>query len=54
MKAETQSIVKEIEDIKARLISVEMRLLESEEPNQEDRKAVETALNEHRQKKTLI
>ena len=52
MKAETQSIVKELEDIKARIISVEMRFLESEEASKEDQEAVAEALKEYKKGKT--
>jgi len=45
-------VVKEIEEIKARLISVEMHFLESEEASPEDKAAVEEALKEYRLKKT--
>lgn len=53
MKVETKQLVDEIEEIKARLISVETRLLESEEASPEDKEAVEEALKEYRQKKTI-
>ena len=45
-------VVKEIEEIKARLISVEVRFLESEEATPEDKNAVQEALKEYRLKKT--
>ena len=52
MELQTQRLLKEIEEIKARLIFIELRLIESEEPNKEDIKAVRQALKEYKAGKT--
>ncbi len=53
MKAQTQNIVNEIEEIKARLIAVEILFLESEEASGEDKEAVKEALQGYKQRKTV-
>ena len=53
MRLRTQNIVNEIEEIKARLISIEMTFIESEEANKEDIQAVKEALKEYKKGKTI-
>lgn len=52
MSLQAQNVVKEIEEIKSRLINIEIRLIESENPEKEDVKAVKEALEEYRKGKT--
>lgn len=52
-RLEPQNIVREIEEIKVRLISVETLLLESEEATEEDKKAVKEAMKEYKLRKTI-
>jgi len=53
MPLQNQKIVKEIEEIKARLISIEMTFIGSEESSKEDKKAVMEALKEYKKGKTV-
>lgn len=48
------NLLNEIEEIKARLISIETILIESEKPSKEDIKAVKEALAEYRKGKTVL
>jgi len=53
MPLQAQSVVKEIEEIKSRLINIEIRFIESEKPKKGDVKAVKEALGEYRKGKTV-
>lgn len=53
MSLQAQNVVKEIEEIKSRLINIEIRFIESENPEKEDAKAVKEALEEYRKSKTI-
>lgn len=53
MPLQAQNVVKEIEEIKSRLINIEIRFIESERPEKEDVKAVKEALEEYRKGKTI-
>lgn len=53
MSLEAKSILNEIEDIKARLISIETRIIKSEKASKEDKKAVREALEEYKIGKTI-
>lgn len=46
-------MIQEIEDIKVRLISIETRLIENEEPESEDIESVKLALAEYKKGKTI-
>jgi mevalonate pyrophosphate decarboxylase len=51
---ETQtSLLREIEEIKARLIGIETTLIKNEKPSKSDTKAVKEALDEYRKGKTI-
>ena len=51
MALQVQNILREIEDIKSRLISIEMRIIKSEKASKEDKKAVRVALREYKKGK---
>lgn len=53
MPLQAQNVVKEIEEIKSRLINIEVRFIESEKASKEDVKAVKEALEEYRKGKTI-
>lgn len=53
MPSEVQNVVKEIEEIKSKLINIEIRFIESEKPEKEDIKAVKEAFEEYRKGKTV-
>lgn len=53
MRLEAKKLLSEIEEIKARLIFIELRLIESEKPTKEDVKAVKLALKEYKNQKTI-
>ena len=53
MKLETKNLLNEIEEIKARLIYIELRLIESEMSSKEDVEAVKLALKEYKNQKTI-
>ncbi|MBS3053435.1 MAG: hypothetical protein J4469_02935 [Candidatus Aenigmarchaeota archaeon] len=53
MALQVQNILREIEDIKSRLISIEMRIIKSEKASKEDKKAVRVALREYKKGKTI-
>lgn len=52
MQLQAQNVVKEIEEIKARLITIETIFIKSEKPEREDVKAVKEALEEYKKGKT--
>ena len=52
MKTQTEKLLKEIEEIKARLIFIELRFIESERARKDDVKAVKQALKEYKAGKT--
>jgi hypothetical protein len=52
MKAEARNIVNQLEEIKTRLLSVEILFLESEQATREDKKAVKEALIQYKNRKT--
>ena len=54
MTPRAQLVVNEIEDIKVRLSQLEAQFLEEEEPDEEDRKAMDEASREPREKKTVL
>ncbi len=53
MLLQAQNILNEIEEIKLRLISMEMVLIESENASKEDKHAVIEALKEYKRRKTV-
>jgi hypothetical protein len=53
MELRPQKLLKEIEEIKAKLIFIELRLIESEKPRKEDVEAVKQALKEYKSGKTI-
>ncbi len=53
MRLKARSLVDEIEEIKTRLVTVEMTLLESEEASKEDKEALKEALKEYRKGRTI-
>lgn len=53
MRPQLQNVVKEIEEIKSRLINIEVFFIESEKPEKEDVKAVKEALEEYKKGKTI-
>ncbi|MBI4170333.1 MAG: hypothetical protein HY514_01465 [Candidatus Aenigmarchaeota archaeon] len=53
MLFQTAGLLKEIEDIKTKLISIEVRILKSEKATKEDKKAVKEALDEYRKRQTI-
>lgn len=53
MRLQAQNVVREIEEIKSKLINIEVRFIESEKPEREDVKAVKEALEEYRKGKTI-
>ncbi len=53
MSLQNESLLKEIEDIKTKLISIEVRILKSEKATEEDKKAVKEALDEYRKRQTI-
>jgi hypothetical protein len=53
MELQPQKLLKEIEEIKARLIFIELRLIGSEKPSKEDIEAVKQALKEYKSGKTI-
>jgi hypothetical protein len=53
MKLQSHKLLKEIEEIKARLIFIELRLIKSEKPSSEDIAAVKQALKEYKSGKTI-
>gem|GEM_PF-2452820 len=52
-RIEPQNIVREIEEIKVRLISVETLLIESKKATEEDKMAVKEAIKEYKTRKTI-
>ncbi|MBI2971618.1 MAG: hypothetical protein HYY37_04350 [Candidatus Aenigmarchaeota archaeon] len=52
MPAQSQSLLKEIEEIKTRLIAIETTILKTEKANKEDKKAIQEALKDYRKGKT--
>lgn len=53
MPMQAQTIIDEIEEIKARLNSIESVLIASEEADNEDKEAVKESLEEYRKGKTI-
>lgn len=53
MSLQSQELLKEIEDIKIRLIHLELNVVGAEKPDAEDRKAVKEALSELKNGKTI-
>ena len=53
MQLQTQRILRDVEEIKAKIISIELALIGIEKPSREDRKAVKLALKEYKNKKTI-
>lgn len=53
MPLQSQNIVNQIEEIKARLISIEMFFIGSEKATKKDVKAVKEALAEHKKGRTI-
>ncbi len=54
MTPRAQLVVNEIEDIKVRLMRLQAQFLEEEEPDEEDRKAMDEASREPLEKKTVL
>lgn len=52
MPVQSQNLLNEIEDIKTRLIAIEMRILKTEKANKEDKKAIREALKDYKKGKT--
>lgn len=50
---QTQNVLSQIEEIKARLISIETIFIKSERATKEDRKAVKEAMEEYKKGKTV-
>lgn len=53
MPVELHGLLSEIEDIKARLIAIEMRILKAEKASKEDKKAIQEALKDYKNRKTV-
>jgi len=53
MPAELHGLLNEIEDIKTRLIAIEMRILKTEKASKEDKKAIREALKDYKNRKTV-
>jgi hypothetical protein len=51
---ETKKLLNESEEIKLRLISIELKVIGKEKPMKGDRKAVKFALNEYKKGKTVL
>ncbi len=52
MTSQNQNLLDEIEEIKTKLLSVEIRLMGPEEATEEDKKLVKEALRDHNAKLT--
>ena len=52
MPTQSQNLLREIEDIKTRLISIETRILKTEKASKEDKKAIREALKDYKKGKT--
>lgn len=53
MQLQTQKILNEVEEIKVRVISLELSLMREEKPTKKDMKAVKSALKEYKEVKTI-
>lgn len=52
MSVQSQNLLREIEDIKARLISIETRIIKTEKTSKEDKKAIRESLKDYKKGKT--
>ena len=52
MAVQPQSLLNEIEDIKTRLIAIEMRIIKTEKASKDDKKAIREALKDYKKGKT--
>ena len=52
MTLQSKNLLKEIEEIKSRLIAIETRILKTEKATKEDKKAIREALKDYKKSKT--
>ena len=52
MSVQSHSLLNEIEDIKTRLIAIEMRIIKTEKASKEDKKAIREAMKDYKKGKT--
>ena len=53
MTLQSKNLLKEIEEIKSRLIAIETRILKTEKASKEDKKAIREALRDYKKGKTV-